>query len=129
MCEINKRIKDLRENYLNLSQDDFAKSLNLQRNTISLIENGKRNPSDRTLLDICRQFSINEIWLRTGEGDMFVELDREDELAAWAGKLLHPDNDGSFQQRFVHMLSKLDIEDWKVLEKMAILMADENKKD
>ena len=45
---INDNIRELRENILNLSQESFAKKIGLQRNTISLIENGKRNPSDRT---------------------------------------------------------------------------------
>jgi len=68
---MNTRIKEARE-ALELSQNDFAERLGLQRNSISLIENGKRNASSRTLNDICREFGINESWLRTGDGEMFV---------------------------------------------------------
>ncbi|NBH32126.1 XRE family transcriptional regulator [Clostridiaceae bacterium] len=67
---MNGRIKELRET-LKLSQSDFADMLNLKRNSISLIEVGKRNPSDRTILDICQKFSVSEDWLRTGAGEMF----------------------------------------------------------
>ena len=67
---MNGRIKELRET-LKLSQSDFAEMLNLKRNSISLIEVGKRNPSDRTILDICQKFSVSEDWLRTGAGEMF----------------------------------------------------------
>lgn len=67
---MNGRIKELRE-ALKLSQSDFADMLNLKRNSISLIEVGKRNPSDRTILDICQKFSVSEDWLRTGAGEMF----------------------------------------------------------
>ena len=69
---MNGRIKELRET-LKLSQSDFADMLNLKRNSISLIEVGKRNPSDRTILDICQKFSVSEDWLRTGDGEMFLK--------------------------------------------------------
>ena len=66
---MNTRIKEVK----GLSQADFAEMLNLKRNSISLIEVGKRNPSDRTIVDICNTFNVSEEWLRTGEGEMFVE--------------------------------------------------------
>lgn len=69
---MNARIKEVRE-AKGLSQADFAEMLNLKRNSISLIEVGKRNPSDRTIVDICNTFNVSEEWLRTGEGEMFVE--------------------------------------------------------
>lgn len=69
---MNGRIKEIRET-LKLSQSDFAEMLNLKRNSISLIEVGKRNPSDRTLLDICQKFNVSEKWLRTGDGDPFLK--------------------------------------------------------
>ena len=64
------RIKELRH-ALKLSQSEFAEALNLKRNSITLIETGKRSPSDRTIADICREFKVNEEWLRNGTGDMF----------------------------------------------------------
>lgn len=69
---MNSRIKWIREQK-NLSQADFAEALNLKRNSISLIEVGKRNPSDRTIMDICKTFNVSEEWLRTGNGDPFIE--------------------------------------------------------
>ena len=69
---MNARIKEVRE-AKGLSQADFAEMLNLKRNSISLIELGKRNPSDRTILDICNTFSVSEEWLRTGSGKPFIE--------------------------------------------------------
>lgn len=66
---INDRIKLIRES-VRLSQSEFAKKLNLKRNSISLMEGGKRNPSNRTINDICKVFNVSEEWLRTGEGSM-----------------------------------------------------------
>ena len=66
---INDRIKLIRES-VRLSQSEFAEKLNLKRNSISLMEGGKRNPSNRTINDICKVFNVSEEWLRTGEGSM-----------------------------------------------------------
>lgn len=70
---VNSRIKLLREELLKLSQADFAEMLNLKRNSISLIEVGKRNPSDRTISDICQKFNVSESWIRNGTGDVFIK--------------------------------------------------------
>ena len=67
---MNGRIKEVRES-LGMSQEAFAESINLKRNSLSLIELGKRNPSDRTVTDICEKHNVNEEWLRTGIGQMF----------------------------------------------------------
>ena len=73
---------------INLPQREFAERLNLTRNFVSLLENGDRVPSDRTIMDICREFDVNEHWLRTGEGQMFNELTREEELTRFFAKTL-----------------------------------------
>ena len=69
-----------------MTQDQFSKKINLSRNYIALIESGDRVPSDRTISDICREYNINEKWLRTGEGDMY-DLP-EDRTAAIVADLL-----------------------------------------
>ena len=58
-----------------LNQEDFGLRLNLTKNYISLIETGNRIPSDRTISDICREFNVNEDWLKNGTGDMYKEKD------------------------------------------------------
>lgn len=68
--EISQRIKKLRS-ILNLNQQEFAKKLNMKRNSISLIENDKRNPSERTLLTISEVMGVNINWLKYGKGEIF----------------------------------------------------------
>lgn len=80
---MNDRIKKLRK-YLNLTQQEFAERIGMKRNSITLIEGG-RNTSDQTIFAICREFNVNEKWLRTGEGDM-LKADADDELKALAKK-------------------------------------------
>lgn len=78
---MNERIRAVRT-AAGLTQPEFAEKLGLTKNFISLIENGQREPSDRTVRDICRVFSVNEVWLRTGVGEPFTPLSRSEELAA-----------------------------------------------
>ena len=72
--DINDRVKFLRET-LDLSQEAFGKKISLERSTISLIERHQRKATDRVISDICREFYVNEEWLRNGEGLMFKEED------------------------------------------------------
>lgn len=78
---MQNRIKRVR-NEAGLSQVEFADKLNLSRNYISLIEIGQREPSERTLNDICTKFGVNPVWLRTGVGEPFTPVSRSEELAA-----------------------------------------------
>lgn len=67
---IGERIKELRK-ALGMTQEKFAERIGLKRNSVALIELG-RDTSDQTIFAICREFRVNEEWLRTGAGDMFV---------------------------------------------------------
>lgn len=66
------RIKEIRRN-LDLTQQAFATKINLTKSAIAHMESGNRNPSERTLADICRNFNINYDWLRFGTGQMKKE--------------------------------------------------------
>lgn len=66
---MNKRIRKLRKT-LDLTQQEFGERIGMKQNTIALIEGG-RNTSDQTIFAICREFNVNEEWLRDGSGDMF----------------------------------------------------------
>lgn len=124
---MNERIKELRMK-LNLTQTELGNRIGITRAAISRIESGERKVTEQVFLAICREFNVNEEWLRTGQGEMFIKMDREDEITQWLGSLVSPNNDNEFMKKFIHMLSKLDVEDWKVLEKMALMMAEEKEK-
>lgn len=74
----------------NLTQDAFAEKLNLSKNFVWMLEKGERTASDRTISDICREFNVNEEWLRTGKGEMYKRV--EDEVAVLVSDLLEKDN-------------------------------------
>ena len=76
---IGERIKKVRKEK-HLTQQKLAESIGISQNGIALLESGKRNPSDQTILSICRTLRVNETWLRTGEGKIFDISTRNNEL-------------------------------------------------
>lgn len=67
---MNERIKAARK-ALGLTMEQFGKRVGLSKSAISLIESGKNGTTEQTVASICREFGVNEMWLRTGEGEMF----------------------------------------------------------
>ena len=84
---MNERIKELRKT-LRLTQQEFADSLNIKRGAVANYEIGRNEPIDAVVSLICKTFNVNEEWLRSGAGDMFLELPEEDEEAAYVSELL-----------------------------------------
>ena len=122
---LKDRIKKIRKE-LDLTQQKFADKLGVQRNTIAMYEMGRTLPSDTIMRSICREFNVNEDWLRTGQGEMFIKQTRDEQIASFVGSIQSSEDD-SFKKRFISMLSALDESDWEVLEKMVIMLHD--KKD
>jgi bacteriophage CI repressor helix-turn-helix domain len=114
---MGERIKELRK-ALGLTQQEFAEKLRIKRNTIAKYETRRGEPIDAVISLICREFNVNESWLRTGEGEMFIQLPKEYQLLEWAGKALSSDPD-SFKIRFVKMLMSLTEAEWELLERKA----------
>ena len=114
---IGERVKELRKQ-VNLTQQAFADRLNLKRNTVGSYEVNVVEPSDRTISDICREFNVNETWLRTGEGEMFNQITRSEKITSFLTEITEDEGD-DFKRRFVEMLAELEPEDWKLLERMA----------
>lgn len=76
---MHERIKKLRQ-ALDLTQQEFAKRIGSVQNTITGYETGRRVPSNQVIALICKEFHVNEEWLKTGEGDMFQTLSEDEEF-------------------------------------------------
>lgn len=63
-----------------LTKTAFAEKINVGQSFISQLCSGSKMPSDRTIADICREFNISELWLRTGEGEPHIERDEDEEF-------------------------------------------------
>ena len=125
--KMNLRIKSIRD-HLKLKQNEFAEKLGIKQSSLSSIENVSVNVSPRVLKDVCASFNVNKNWLLNGEGDMFITLTREDEIVIWASRLVRKDCNNEFAKNFARVLSRLDDSEWALLEKMAYMMVEENKK-
>ena len=121
---MNERLKKLRKT-LDLTQQELANKIGIARGNIGAYEVGKNAPSDAVISLICKQFNVDENWLRTGEGELFIKQTRDEQIASFIGTI-QSNEDDSFKKRFVSMLSALDESDWEVLEKM-VLMIHEKK--
>lgn len=101
-----------------MTQREFGERIGVKQNTIATYEMGKgRVPSSQTLKSICREFNVNEEWLRDGTGDMFEDMNRNEQAMRWIKSVIS-DDDNDFKHRFVIALSLLSEQDWKVIEKI-----------
>lgn len=110
------RIKKIRKQ-LDLTQQKFGECLGVKRNTVAQWETGINTLTEQVITSICREFNVNEKWLRTGQGEMFIELTTDEQIATFIGTLLRDETD-SFKKRYISMLASLDESDWETLEKM-----------
>ena len=119
---LNERVKEIRKK-LGLTLDKFGERLGVGKAALSRIENGSNGVTEQMFKSICREFSISEEWLRNGTGEMFIELDREDVLMEWAGRVLGSESN-SFQKKFVKLLMSLSEDEWAWLEQKAKELAE-----
>ena len=63
-----------------LTKTAFSEKLNVSQAFISQLCSGAKMPSDRTIADICREFNISDLWLRTGEGEPHSQRDEDEEF-------------------------------------------------
>lgn len=123
---MNKRINYLIQS-LNISKAKFAEKLNISQAFVSQLCSGVREPSDRTIQDICREFGCDEVWLRTGEGEPFRQETRQEAIMRFAVQTVKGTDE--FRKAFVAMMAKLDPEDWQNLARIYEKLAAEYKKD
>lgn len=102
---------------LGLSQDKFGESLGVTGSGISKIESGQRALTEQMIKAISREYNVNEEWLRSGEGEMFVNfVDEQSELDYLIGRL-SPEHD-AFKIKFIKFMLKQPDERWDVIEQM-----------
>lgn len=123
---MNNRIREVRK--LNkMNQAEFGSKIGVKGNTIGNYELGLRNPSDAVIFSICREFNINEEWLRTGNGEMHVIA--EDEVAAIVSELLEDSNPlYDVILSIAKTYQGMDAKSQKVINDFAIKLSKELKK-
>ena len=101
---------------LNISKSDFARRINVTPSYISKLGKSTESvPSERTIDDICRVFGVSKLWLKIGEGEMYVKRSLNQELDMMVTMLMN-DADESFKKRFVAALLQVPPEGWDAIE-------------
>lgn len=118
-----ERVKEIRKN-LGMTMEKFGERLGVGKTAISNIENNNRNLTDQMAISICREFNVNETWLRTGEGDIFIKKTRNQEITDFLGDLII--EEGTFKKRLIEAMARLDERDWEDIERLVIKLT---KKD
>ena len=127
---MNERIKLLRK-ALELNQTDFGARIGVKQGTVAAYESGARVPLDSVIVSICREFGVSESWLRSGDGEMFLQLSREEEITKFCMSIIR-DPDSEFQRQCGSVLARLEPPQWQLLSDMAdklLAQRDAQKKD
>ena len=122
---MKERIKAIRK-ALGLSGENFGKRIGLKKVAISQVETGRTNPTEQTIVSICREFNVSEDWLRNGEGDMFIPITIDEEIETFIGSV-QADINNAFKKRFISALAKLSTEEWKAIEHLIKNMINERE--
>lgn len=123
---MNERIKGLRK-ALGLTQQEFSDKIGVKRNTVAQYEMGRNPPSDAVITLICREFNVNEEWLRTGEGEMFKPKSRNEELQEFL--LRSVDDPSGIQVKLLSVMARLSTDQWELLRDIALQIAEEVQKE
>lgn len=125
MNEFSERLSSIISE-LKLKKTAVADRLNVSQAFVSQLCSGVKQPSERTILDICEKFNVNEEWLRTGEGDMFVQVPEEDLYSKAAASLLKEEDVFAMEAlKLYHSLSS----DQRAVVKNFIMQLAENVKE
>lgn len=118
---MKERIKNIRK-YLKLNQTEFGARLGVKQTTVASWELGTRDPQDMVIKAICDNYGVNETWLRTGEGEMFVQLNHKEKTVRFmadVAKLNGLDPEEGLIARMIDFLSDMSVEEWKMIATLA----------
>ena len=107
-----ERIKDVRKN-LGLTLEKFGEKIGVKKNAISAVENNRNSLSEQMAKSICREYNVNETWLRTGEGEMFNELSQHDQAAAIVNNVLSSEDE--FRKKVFIALGEMSETEWNLV--------------
>ena len=126
MDTINKQIAALiHEKGMNKSQ--FAERINVSPQFISAVCTGTKQPSDRTIADICRVYNVNEDWLRDGTGEPFMQRSREETIAEYVGSVTGG-HITDIEDNIIKFMAETPVDEWETLARSLRRFAEKIKK-
>lgn len=126
---INERVKELRF-ALDMSGEKFGARIGVSRSAVSKIEKGIVNVTEQMQKSICREFNVNEEWLRNGTGEMFNTMSQDEEIAYIVGRAL-PNASEDMKEAFIalgRLSNQLTASDWAAIRKFMNALAGNDDK-
>lgn len=113
---MKERLKEIRKsNPDGKTQETFANYLGISKENIASYESGRRNPSDSFIKLVCEKCNVNEDWLRTGNGEMFMTETKDEQISKMLADVMKSE-DGNFKKKLISALAQLDKDGWDKLE-------------
>lgn len=113
---MKERLKEIRKsNPDGKTQETFANYLGISKENIASYESGRRNPSDSFIKLVCEKCNVNEDWLRTGNGEMFMPETKDEQISKMLANVMKSE-DGNFKKKLISALAQLDKDGWDKLE-------------
>jgi transcriptional regulator with XRE-family HTH domain len=113
---MKERLKEIRKSNPNgKTQETFANYLGISKENIASYESGRRNPSDSFIKLVCEKCNVNEDWLRTGNGEMFMPETKDEQISKMLADVMKSE-DGNFKKKLISALAQLDKDGWDKLE-------------
>lgn len=113
---MKERLKEIRKsNPDGKTQETFANYLGISKENIASYESGRRNPSDSFIKLVCEKCNVNEDWLRTGNGEMFMPETKDEQISKMLADVMKSE-DGNFKKKLISALARLDKDGWDKLE-------------
>lgn len=121
---MKERLKEIRKRNPNgKTQETFANYLEISKENISSYESGRRNPSDAFIKLVCEKCNVNEYWLRTGNGEMFMPETKDEQISKMLADVMKSE-DGNFKKKLISALAQLDKDGWDKLEEFVDMISE-----
>lgn len=121
---MNERLKEIRKSNPNgKTQETFANYLEISKENISSYESGRRNPSDAFIKLVCEKCNVNEDWLRTGNGEMFMPETKDEQISKMLADVMKSE-EGNFKKKLISALAQLDKDGWDKLEEFVDMISE-----
>ena len=121
---MKERLKEIRKSNPNgKTQETFANYLEISKENISSYESGRRNPSDAFIKLVCEKCNVNEDWLRTGNGEMFMPETKDEQISKMFADVMKSE-DGNFKKKLISALAQLDKDGWDKLEEFVDMISE-----
>ena len=126
---VGSRIKELRKAQKSpITQQEFADRVGIKQSTVATYEADRNVPSDAVISLICREFHVREAWLRDGEGEMFEQRTRRDDIAFYLGKV-SSGKASELEELIIDLMAETTADEWLALAAKLRRITERKKKE